>query len=334
MNDSTVFGVNFADGRIKGYPKYQPGTNNTEPYELYARFVRGNAAYGTNDFIDNGDGTVTDQATGLMWMQEDSDEGLNWEEALQFVQTKNSENYLGHSDWRLPNAKELQSIVDYSRAPDVTESPAIDPVFYVSELEGGEYPFFWTNTTHLDGPPNLQYSKAVYVCFGEANGWMEAPPGSGNFQLFDVHGAGAQRSDFKAGDPDDYPHGNGPQGDVVRINNYVRMVRTADLNTVPDQGNSGATLNSFVLHQNYPNPFNPSTTISFDLRESAQVKLEIFNTNGRLIETLINNTLTTGHHSVEWNMENSNINQLASGLFFYKLQVGLEEQTAQMMLIK
>jgi hypothetical protein len=66
---------------------------------------------------------------------------------------------------------------------------------------------------------------AVYVSFGEALGWMEMPPNSGNFQLLDVHGAGAQRSDPKSGDPGDWPYGHGPQGDVIRIYNYVRLVR-------------------------------------------------------------------------------------------------------------
>ena len=43
--------------------------------------------------------------------------------------------------------------------------------------------------------------------------------------LQDVHGAGAQRSDPKAGDPGDYPQGHEPQGDVIRVFNYVRLVR-------------------------------------------------------------------------------------------------------------
>ena len=54
---------------------------------------------------------------------------------------------------------------------------------------------------------------------------MEMPPGSGNRRLLDVHGAGSQRSDPKVGDPDDSPYGHGPQGDVVRIYNFVRVVR-------------------------------------------------------------------------------------------------------------
>lgn len=66
--------------------------------------------YGENDLTDNGDGTITDSATDLMWSQEDSGSGLNWDEALAWVEEKNAENYLGYSDWRQPNAKELQSI--------------------------------------------------------------------------------------------------------------------------------------------------------------------------------------------------------------------------------
>ena len=45
------------------------------------------------------------------------------------------------------------------------------------------------------------------------------------YQLQDVHGAGAQRSDPKTGNAEDYPFGHGPQGDVIRIDNYVRLVR-------------------------------------------------------------------------------------------------------------
>jgi hypothetical protein len=219
---ATTFGVNFADGRIKGYGRERQGVDDMMQF---VRFVRGNTGHGVNDFVDNGDGTITDLATGLMWSQNDSGVGMNWEEALAWVEQRNAENYLGHNDWRLPNAKELQSIVDYTRSPQTTGSAAIDPIFNISSItdEGGDtdYPFFWSSTTHLDGPDGW----AAYVAFGEAEGWMQEPPNSGNYVLQDVHGAGAQRSDPKSGDPADWPPGHGPQGDVVRIYNYVRCVR-------------------------------------------------------------------------------------------------------------
>jgi hypothetical protein len=229
-NQSAAFGLNLADGRIKGYP-----TSGPVPKVNYVYFVRGNTGYGINDFTDNGDGTVMDNATGLMWSQDDSGDGVNtgprsgmtWEDALAWVQEKNDANYLGYSDWRLPNAKEMQSIVDYSRAPDATGSAAIDTVFNITEItnEAGEvdYPWFWTGTTHVRSGGSAV--GGVYICFGRATGYM-------NGSWLDVHGAGAQRSDQKDGDftgytytPDGYYFAQAPQGDATRSYNYVRLVR-------------------------------------------------------------------------------------------------------------
>lgn len=221
----TVFGVNFADGRIKGYPKTMRRREGRVVNRLYVRYVRGNPGYGKNDFHDNEDGTVADRATGLVWAKADSGSGIDWQAALAWVQAKNRENYLGHNDWRLPNAKELQSLVDYTRAPAVTKSPAIDPIFQTTALEDDEFPFFWTGTSHLEGPPDRRGRTAVYVAFGRALGWMQFPPRRGRYRLLDVHGAGAQRSDPKSGNPAAFPHGRGPQGDVIRILNAVRCVR-------------------------------------------------------------------------------------------------------------
>ncbi len=227
-----MFGNNFADGRIKGYGLSDPGTGGEKLF--YVRCVRGNPDYGINDFVDNGDDTVTDLATGLMWQQDDSGTGKNWEEALAYVEQMNAANYLGHSDWRLPNIKELQSLTDYTRSPDTTNSAAIDPIFNVTPItdEGGStnYPFYWSGTTHVE---NEVGTYASYVCFGEALGFMEDPMNPGTYNLQDVHGAGAQRSDPKEGNPADYPNGHGPQGDVIRIYNFVRLVRDADIAPTP-----------------------------------------------------------------------------------------------------
>jgi len=93
-----MFGVNFADGRIKGYPVNSTMGPGGQEKEYFVRLVRGNTAYGENDFLSNGDGTVTDLATGLMWSQDDSGVGMNWEEALDYVQHLNEANFLGYSD--------------------------------------------------------------------------------------------------------------------------------------------------------------------------------------------------------------------------------------------
>lgn len=225
--NKTMFGVNFADGRIKGYPA--EATRGRDAKGFYVLYVRENKDYGKNQFVDNGGGTITDKATGLTWMKADSGMGMNWQQALKYAENL---EYAGYSDWRLPNAKELQSIVDYTRCPDVTNSAAIDPVFDVTPIknEGGQkdYPFYWTGTSHV----NDRGSTGVYVAFGRALGFM-GDPRSNRKQLMDVHGAGAQRSDPKTGSASQFPTGRGPQGDVIRINNFVRCVRggTAELRT-------------------------------------------------------------------------------------------------------
>jgi hypothetical protein len=233
---ATQFGVNFADGRIKGYSR-DTGPGGTANRQ-FLRCVRGGPDYGLNAFTDNGDGTVTDAATGLMWSQQDSGAAMSWQEALAWVQERNAQGHLGHADWRLPDAKELHSILDYTRSPDTSASAAIDPVLSCTPIvnEGGavDFPWYWASTTHLSSSGSA--AGGVYLCFGRALGWMRLQ-GATCYTLLDVHGAGAQRSDPKSGTPASYrlgtactggpAYGRGPQGDVVRVASFVRLVRDA-----------------------------------------------------------------------------------------------------------
>ena len=68
--------------------------------------------------------------------------------------------------------------------------------------------------------------ETLTCLIARALGWMQMLPGMGEYRLLDVHGAGAQHSDPKNGGPAGLPRGRGPQGDVIRINNFVRCVRT------------------------------------------------------------------------------------------------------------
>jgi hypothetical protein len=212
-----LFGVNFADGRIKGYGTTSPGGGEKTFYTIC---VRGNTSYGINAFTDNGDGTVVDEATGLMWEQNDSGFTQSWESALAYINGLNDSNHLGRSDWRLPNIKELQSILDYTRSPGTTGSAAIDPVFNATAITNEEgildWGFYWSGTTHANY--NGGGSSGCYMAFGRGLGYM-------NSEWRDVHGAGCQRSDPKEGEPGYF----GPQGDVSRIYNFVRAVRDVDM---------------------------------------------------------------------------------------------------------
>ncbi len=79
---------------------------------------------------------------------------------------------------------------------------------------------------------------------------------------------------------------------------------------------------SFALAQNYPNPFNPDTNIEFQLPEASHVSIKIFNTLGQEIRTLLNAPYQAGYHSVGWNGTDRNRNQVASGVYLYRIKAG------------
>lgn len=108
----------------------------TESY--YVRCVRGEPLSFGN-FNDNGDSTISDSVTGLMW-QKTNGGGMNWEAALTYCEGL---GLAGHSDWRLPNIKDLASIVDYTKS-----SPAIDTSYF----PGTSQVYYWTSTTNVPYP--------------------------------------------------------------------------------------------------------------------------------------------------------------------------------------
>lgn len=207
-----AFGFNFADGHIKSYETglYFDGSSGVQAPGCFVRAVRGTAGvYGVNDFNNNNDGTITDAATGLMWQQEDDGNTYNWQEALAYA---SDAEVAGYTDWRLPNTKELQSIVDY----DKLTFPAIDESYFSCTNDDS---WFWSSTTQGD----FKYT-ACYIAFGKAY----SKDNSDATEYYDWHGAGAQRSDPKAGNLEDYLMESVNASDSIRINNYVRLVRSVE----------------------------------------------------------------------------------------------------------
>jgi hypothetical protein len=136
-DEDDAWAVFFSTGSF-GYRPKAPSPS----FDYYFRAVRG--TWEGQQLVDNGDGTVTDMAAGLMWQQETPETpGLvSWEDALI-----NCENLdlAGHSDWRLPNINELQSLADYGR-----DNPALSPLigFPPTPPEGGQPEWrYWSSTT-------------------------------------------------------------------------------------------------------------------------------------------------------------------------------------------
>jgi hypothetical protein len=94
----------------------------------------------------------------------------------------------------------------------------------------------------------------------------------------------------------------------------------------------------FSLSFNYPNPFNPTTKIKYTVgtsqARSAVVSLRIYNVLGQLVRTLVDEPKHPGSYEVRWDGRDEDGNEVASGIYFYKLQAGDFSQTRKMVLVK
>lgn len=130
----------WATGQTKSYHSRDDGA------------IQAGAASPVPRFTDNGDGTVTDGLTGLMWTK---DANLNrygnkqWQNALDYIKLINTgTGYYGHTDWRLPNINEIRSLIDYSQYSDTGVAlPAGNPFANLPTAAQGGYYGYWSSTT-------------------------------------------------------------------------------------------------------------------------------------------------------------------------------------------
>ncbi|MCH7773331.1 MAG: DUF4331 family protein, partial [Bacteroidetes bacterium] len=113
---------------------------------------------------------------------------------------------------------------------------------------------------------------------------------------------------------------------------YVKSLTASEPGTVVSIGIDPLGLSipkGFILEQNYPNPFNPSTTISYHVAEEGHVVLKVFDSLGQEVSTLVNNDQSPGIYEINWNAS-----ALASGTYFYRLEIGNEVVTKKALLLK
>jgi hypothetical protein len=104
------------------------------------------------------------------------------------------------------------------------------------------------------------------------------------------------------------------------------------LTAIEEDGND--TPNLTALRQNYPNPFNPTTTICFTLLERTRVTLSIYDVGGRLVRTLVDETMGEGYQERSWDGKDASGSQVGSGVYFYRLTAGDRTLTKKMVLLK
>lgn len=140
-NSGGAWTVDFGEGDTQSAPK--TGTN-------IVRCVRGGPLQ-ASVFVDNLDGTVTDQTTNVRWEKTSSPAAMTWKDALRYCENQTTG---GHTGWRMPNIQELNTLVDFSRP---FPEPAIDPVFQIST---NPFESSWSNSTFLG-----YFGYAWYITF-------------------------------------------------------------------------------------------------------------------------------------------------------------------------
>jgi len=90
----------------------------------------------------------------------------------------------------------------------------------------------------------------------------------------------------------------------------------------PKPAASGQVPTDYVLYQNYPNPFNADTHIRFTLAEAGHTTLQIYNSTGQLVTTLVDEHLDARTHEIRWDGRNGYGEIVASGIYFYRLTSG------------
>ncbi|MHA1868747.1 MAG: Lcl C-terminal domain-containing protein [Candidatus Heimdallarchaeaceae archaeon] len=137
-------------------------------------YKKGRTINKDNRFTDNGDGTITDNGTGLMWIKDPVtspgapfNTGMTWTDAVTNCE---SLNFAGHTDWRLPNIKELMSIVDYGNAT----TPSIDENYFACTTG-----FYWSSTTlavDSDKAWNIHFDYGVVYHIAKTTNYLYVRP--------------------------------------------------------------------------------------------------------------------------------------------------------------
>jgi hypothetical protein len=161
-----AWGVGFGNGYVANYDKSGSnyvravrggqsgalGYSVIRSFDTMASVLSDDVSTATGGYADNGDGTVTDTSTVLMWQQQASSSTQTWEQALAYCEGL---NLGGHTDWRLPTIKELRSLVDYSRY-----NPAINTTYFPNALSS----YYWSSTTYAS---NAYVAWGVYFFYGD-----------------------------------------------------------------------------------------------------------------------------------------------------------------------
>ena len=216
----------------------------------------------------------------------------------------------------------------------------------------GDFESYWSNCLNMtvagNDHPRIVWSRhpsfsplTGYKVYRATTWWDDPPPSSGDFSLQ----ATLNSSTITYEDPDVRVDEDGDNITWYYVKAYYEHYKTHNItyssatNTVNSdpvefykpfvKKEKSVSITDYKLNQNYPNPFNPTTNISFDLPEESSVQLQIYDIQGKLVSTLVNETMDKGNHSVSFNSDG-----LPSGVYFYRLTTEEYTDIKRMLLLK
>jgi VWFA-related protein len=219
-------------------------------------------------YVNNGDGTVTDTATGLMWQQADDGQARTWQNALSYCEAL---DLAGQTDWRLPDIRELQSIVDDGRY-----YPAINSTFNCQST------FYWSGSTHPD-PDWPDWAWYVDFHYGYA---YPAKPKSDSHYVRCVRGGPAlawNGKKIKSNNPiQDAGFGGNVaiSGDYLMISNPVSIFERngGNWDKKAEFSGTGSFGHSIAISKDYAIVGNPTDDEKGDFSGSVYIYKKEFNT--------------------------------------------------------
>jgi len=206
--------------------------------------------------------------------------------------------------------------------PDISNVyiTSLDGETNVNYLVGGPHIFhvsnsFWNSETSstpnpLQGFPYLHPSSVVMGCVGHSTDIMKT---SASYTGWDFENIWGIDPDINEG----YPY--------LRHDIIAQSLSSTDQTAVPIYSS---------LLGNYPNPFNPSTSILYNIAQTGNVRISVYNIKGQMVRILVNEPKATGQHSIIWDGLDYRANKVSSGIYFYKMDTKSGTVTKKMMLVK
>jgi hypothetical protein len=187
--------------------------------------------------------------------------------------------------------------------------PPVELTSFTGQVQDSYVQLLWTTASEVN---NIGFMVERAIQIGQ---WKE---------VFFVKGKGT------TSEPQQYEFKDGLINMVAK-KYYYRLKQIDFDGTINYSNEIEITLNPIVpeLLGNYPNPFNPTTTIKFALPVASRVKINVYNTVGQLVETLVDKEMESGYHEV-----NFDASRLASGVYLYQLQTGAYVSVKKMLLLK